>query len=387
MAGAMVESAAVTSPRPGLTLLHDTDIAAGHHHRWTDTGGVVSLLVQDVLGESRFGMAYCHRLLEVLDRQVKPNSVVPTVSSLPILACEASGGDPCRAAPVAAAWRLVRLAAKLFDDVEDGEPNGQPAEAINLATGLLFVARLALNELAAREIDLDLVRCLDRALNRAMLRACAGQHGDLVASQVGMASIDPEAWLEIALAKSGELLAWAAWAGALVAGADEHILACYRKYGSHLGVLLQVADDFNGVWHPEGTSDLAAGRPTLPVCYGLSVAEARERDFLQALLEQAVEGDDAAEAQARQLLVDLGAQAYLLVVGQVQRRQALEALRSAGCASPAGQQLVALLDRVLPALSADGTSVAAGPVLSAQEVSRWCGNSERCCPQATGGML
>ncbi|RLC88114.1 MAG: hypothetical protein DRI37_05575 [Chloroflexi bacterium] len=121
-----------------------------------------------------------------------------------------------------------------------------------------------------------------------------------------------------------------------------------------MGVLLQVADDFNGVWHSEGISDLVAGGLTLPVCYAFSVAGAEERDHLKALLKRAAQGDNVAEVQARQLLTDLGAQAYLLVVGRVQYRQALEALRSANCMLPAGQQLAVLLDQVLPALSCTG---------------------------------
>ena len=313
---------------------------------------IVSQVIQDVLSEGTPGTAYCQQLLAVLDRWIKPDPGDPNINILPRLACEANGGDPHLAAAVTAAWRLVRLAAKMFDDVEDGEASGQPAEVINVATGLLFVAQLVLGELVVQGLDSSLVQRLGQALNRAMLRACAGQHADLVAGQIGRTNVDPEAWLEIALAKSGELLAWAAWAGALVAGAGGHALACYYKYGCHLGVLLQVADDFDGVWHPEGISDLAAGRLTLPVCYGLSVAKAEERDHLKALIEQAARGGNAARAQARRLLTDLGAQAYLLVVGRVQHQRAVEALRSANPVSPAGQRLVALLDQVLPALSA-----------------------------------
>ena len=125
----------------------------------------------------------------------------------------------------------------------------------------------------------------------------------------------------------------------------------WYRVGVEGAVRLQVADDFNGVWHPEGVSDLNAGWLTLPVCYGLSVAEAEERERLETLLEQAAQGDDVAEVQARQLLTDLGVQAYLLVVGRVQHQQAVEALRSANRVSPAGQQLFALLDQVLSALS------------------------------------
>lgn len=310
----------------------------------------MSRLLQEALGQGVLGTAYRQGLLTLLKQWLEPDTGAPSISILPRLACEANGADSYQAEPVAAAWQSVRLAVKLLDDVEDGEVSDQLAQAINFATGLLFVAQLALGELAAQGLSSACVQRLTQALNRATLRTCAGQHSDLVAAQTGMADMDPDAWLEIARAKSGEFLAWAAWSGALVAGADERALACYRKYGSHLGVLLQVADDFNGVWGPGGPSDLAAGGLTLPVCYALLVVQGMERTRLSGLLERAGQGDVVAEAQAREWLTDLGAQGYLLAVAQVQRRQALAVLRRANPVSPAGEQLAALLDRVLPAL-------------------------------------
>jgi geranylgeranyl pyrophosphate synthase len=138
-------------------------------------------------------------------------------------------------------------------------------------------------------------------------------------------------------------------------------MKAHNEYGCHLGVLLQVADDFHDVWCLAGDSDLAAGQPTLPVCYALSVVKAAERARLAALLGLAAQGDKAAETQDREWLTDLGAQAYLLVVARTQYRPALAALQRTGLSLPASRQLIALLDGVLPALryTADETTVAA----------------------------
>lgn len=312
--------------------------------------GRVARLIREVLDEGDPGTAYRQQLLTVLDEWAEPDTDIPAINILPRLVYEANGGDSFLAAPVTAAWQLIRMAAKLFDDVEDGQLRGDLSEGINLATGLLLLASLVLGDLSDRGVSVERVHALNQTLNRAMLRACAGQHADLAARRTGTTAIDPNTWLEIAQAKSGELLAWAAGAGALVAGANERALACYREYGSHLGVLLQVADDFNGVWGPGGPSDLAAAGLALPVCYALSVVKGPERTRLSGLLERAGQGDEVAEAQAREWLIDLGAQGYLLAVAQIQRQQALAALRRAGPASLAGEQLAALLDRVLPAL-------------------------------------
>jgi geranylgeranyl pyrophosphate synthase len=307
-------------------------------------------VVQRVLGESTLGTIYCQQLWQVIDYLGAGCADGLDVTALPVLTCQASGGEPRTAVPVAEAWQLARLAAKLLDDVEDGESETASAEAVNAATGLLFAALLTLRESLELGVFADRVLRLERTFHRTGLRACAGQHADLMAGQLGIDGTDPDTWLEIARSKSGGLLGWAAWAGALVAGADEHAMSAYHGYGRHLGVLLQVADDFNGVWSPDGTCDLTARHPILPVCYALHVSQGKERDRLEALLDRASRGDREAEVQAQQLLIDLGAQGYTLVVARVQHRRAVVSLRRAGCASPADRPLVALLDRMMPAL-------------------------------------
>ena len=304
-----------------------------------------------MLGKSALGEAYYRRLSQAVDHLDRGHANgLADIAMLPALTCQASGGELEVAMPVAEAWQLVRLAAKLLDDVEDGESESAPAEAINLATGLLFAAPLVLRGVLTRGISGDRVLCLEEALLHAELCACAGQHTDLASGQSDSNTVDPDTWREIAQDKSGSLLGWAAWAGALVAGADECALSGYQAYGCHLGVLLQVVDDFKGVWSPGDICDLAAGRPNLPVCYALHVAGDKDRVHLEALLGKAVRGDRRAEAQAQQLLIDLGAQGYTLVVARVQYQLAMTALQRAGCITPADANLVAVLDSTMPAL-------------------------------------
>jgi hypothetical protein len=289
--------------------------------------------------------------LQTWDRWHNAHKDGPDLDVLPALTCAAGGGEPHKAAPVVAAWQLMRLAAKLLDDAEDGDADASFAETINLATSFLSAAPLMPWGLLEQGVAADTVQHLCRALYRAALCACAGQHADLTAGQPRVDDgIDPDAWLEIAQSKSGSPLGWAAWAGALVAGTDERALSGFHDYGYHLGILLQVADDFKGVWGAEGACDLAAGQFTLPVCYALYVAKGKERERLKTLLEQASLGNRAAEVQARQLLIDLGAQGYILVVAKLQHQLATTALQRAGCPPPADRPLVALLDETMPAL-------------------------------------
>lgn len=306
-------------------------------------------LLAEVLGAGPLLDAFNGHLLGTLAVGSAPGMEAAPISRLPLLTCLAVGGEAARAAPVAAAWQLLHFAAKRLDDVQDGDEVDPLSEAIPVAIGLLSVAFLALERLdgvlaPARHA------ALRRALHGALLRACVGQFADGALSSEGAEPPDAEAWLAVAQAKSGEPLAWAAWAGAWVGGATEAQAEAFRTYGLHLGILLQVADDWASVWNSQAPSDLATERPTLAVCYARTVLPEAEWNGLAARLRRARQGDAVAEAEARVHLTETGAQAYLLMVGQVQHRMAEGALAQAGCAPPATAPLRALLDDVFPNL-------------------------------------
>ncbi len=279
---------------------------------------------------------FSRQLVEILGQTVDKLSV------LPLLTCEAVGGGSHQAIPVVAAWQLLRLSAKLLDDVVDGESEYPPPEAIDLAAGLLFLAPLVLEELKSLGVSAGRIECLIRSLHQTGLWACVGQHSEFTSH-----NIDPDGWIIAARAKSGNPCAWAAWAGAMVAGVDKQALADSHKFGLHLGILLQVADDFNGIWRPSKFSDLRGGQLNLAVCYARLVAKGEQKGCLETLLKNAIGGDDTAESEIRQFLTGIGSQAYLLVVGDEQRQQALSALQRNDRPYPA---LVSLLDQIWPIL-------------------------------------
>ncbi len=304
----------------------------------------INSLVQAILYESLPQGAFRADLEQMLRSWLERETRASNLAQLPALVCEACGGDARQAVPVTAAWQLVRFAAKLLDDIEDGDIASQRGAIVNISTGLLFIAQLALNRLA---VPADRAKRVGGELQLAMLRAAAGQHVDLSAQATALTALDPDGWLAIARAKSGELFRWATWAGAYIAAVPEPALDAYREYGACLGVLLQVADDFNGIWHTDGMSDLAAARASLPICYARMVAQGSAREDLEMTLRAAAEGDPDAERLGQRLLTDLGAQRYLTVVAQTQRRLAHQALERAGCRPPGRDGLVALVDEVL----------------------------------------
>lgn len=307
---------------------------------------VVGGLIEDNLPQTTIGISFRQELGKTLSHWTLCETRAPDIGNLPILACEAIGGDARAAEPVTAAWQLVRLAAKLLDDIEDGEVKRCIGVTINTATSLTFVADLTLDWLSAY-CPQDIVRQVSLELQRAMLRAAAGQHADLQGDQSEPHQADPDAWLQIARAKSGDLLGWAAWAGALVAGANVQALACLREYGSHLGVLLQIADDWYGIWAPDGAADLMGRHLNLAVCYARAVLKEQAREHFEVLLSQA-EDHRSAEREAVELVTALGAQAYLLAIGRIEYGSAVAALQKVQAPLSGGGPLVNLLDGVMP---------------------------------------
>lgn len=217
-------------------------------------------------------------LIGSLDRWAARSTAHQALYAVPVLVAAAEHGVRAvhagpmpreRAIAVSVAWRLLRVSAKLFDDVEDGDARGREAETINVALGLLFAAELTVERLSVCGLARDRVWQARGMLTRACFHATEGQQRDAA----GYGGDDPDAWLETATAKSGALLGLACALGAIAGGAPDARVQAWQDFGAHLGLLLQVADDYNGVWGAAGPGDLAAGRPTLPVAYALSVAD------------------------------------------------------------------------------------------------------------------
>jgi len=181
--------------------------------------------------------------------------------------------------------------------------------------------------------------------NATALRACVSQHLDLAREPLSL-----EACHAALALRAGEPFALAARTGALVATDDPHFIALCHEFGYNLGVLWQLADDFDDLWHPQGPSDLALGKRTLPVVYALTVTEPPQRERLQALLRRAAHGDDEAEAMARHLITAQGAPLYLMAQAQLHQRRAEAALRELGAPQVVRAHLQALLDQTMPVL-------------------------------------
>lgn len=309
-------------------------------------------IVREILPEGNFR----HRMQLAIARYLDQNREGLSFGILPTVICGAISGKTEKAIPVTAAWQLIQLAAKLFDDIEDGDATDRTANTTNLASGFLFASHSALDRLIDYGVPLEQSHQVKVGLNRACLRACAGQDSDFH-SGCNREFPDPARWLEIAKEKSGSLFAWASQAGGIVAGVDEAIQGYLWEYGLRLGTLVQIADDFNGIWGPAGEIDLLnCHQWSLPIAYTYFVGQPAEKNALIDLIQKAAQGNHHAAQTAREQISSLGAQKYVLAVACIQRIEAIQILNNIPLSLPAHQRLMVILDRIFPVLAQVGAS-------------------------------
>lgn len=261
---------------------------------------------------------------------------------LPHLCCHSLRGEFQSGLTVNAAWVLLYAAFYLLDKVEDEEPI-EPLSSqlttstlLNATTGLILVAELLLAKLDGVGVETNAATDIRTRFNRLALNACAGQHRDLVQHEPAL----QDAW-RIAAAKSGAFFALGCHVGARVATDNEDALSACSSFGHHLGLLIQIANDIDGLWSNDGYgSDLSRGQWTLPVAYAFHVLPVEKQATLRTLV-----GTTGGETEARQLILDCGALLYLALETEKNKRLAENALYAVGDHIVV-EPLVRLLQRV-----------------------------------------
>lgn len=291
-------------------------------------------LLAELLGPPQHDHSYNQALTRVLDAAQASEAAGFPLALLPLLTCQAAGGDPQVAIPVAAAWRALHIGLKLLDDVEDGDvarlaPEANPAQVLNLSTGFLAAAQLALTRLPAAQCNI-----LQADFLHTVLQMAGGQHTDL--DRTAARSIP--GYFQIMEAKSGAFFALAAASGTKCATSDCTEIAKYADFGYNVGVLIQIVDDWSDISAKHGQGDLTTGQMTLAVCYAQTVASPAERVRLEALLACAPTSA-AAEREVRHLLTALGCEIYLQAELARYRRRSLAVFEGAGGLSSAVRPL------------------------------------------------
>ena len=218
-------------------------------------------ILADVVAIPAMDPGYLGSLHRSITSAYNAESTKTSLSLLPLLSCQAAGGEPRFALPAAAAGVLCisPLSCSMTSKMEMHRQYPTlpqvPQTLINRATGYFSAAGLALLQL-----DPDVQGTVLPSFYRTILIMSSGQHIDLTQ---GPRTFDDYATL--ISNKSGRFFALATSSGARCATPNGHIISLLDNFGFNVGIFIQLVDDYVD-WQRSDLSGLSAGRDTLPIC-------------------------------------------------------------------------------------------------------------------------
>ncbi len=223
-----------------------------------------------------------------------------------LLACQALGGNPEKAIPVAAAVELVYQFTQVHADIQDGRHirYNRPtvcrlwgsSQAINTGDGLHAMGTLLQMRLRGRDVAADDTLRSVHILDTACLRMCEGLYQDLRYRECK--EITPDDYLKMAREKTGALMGCALELGAMAATAPTAVSQAFKRFGEDMGIAFQIQEDIQLLWG-EPLSGVAAGvdvlntKKVFPIVQAMDKAPlGQKRDLEGLLVERVLEPSD-----------------------------------------------------------------------------------------------
>lgn len=263
--------------------------------------------------------------------------------ALALLAAEAVGGTADEALPGAVAVELVHNFSLVHDDLMDRDAERRHRATVWALWGdatavLAGDAMLSL----AHEVLLDSASPYAAAAGRTVATATRdlirGQAQDVAFERRDDVSLAE--CMDMAVGKTGSLLAASAAVGAELAGAPGAVVTALSDFGRHVGLAFQLVDDVLGIWgRPETTgkpvhSDLRSRKKSLPITWAVEHGGAAGRELAEWLREP-----DTAENADLTPIADLvarsGAREWTLAEARRRVELADTALQTAAFGAPA----------------------------------------------------
>jgi geranylgeranyl diphosphate synthase type I len=212
-------------------------------------------------------------------------------------ACAAVAGDPEAAVSVAAAIEILHNFTLVHDDIQDRSATRRhrptvwslwgESQAINVGDAMFALGQLALLRLLDREILLARLAPVIRGYNDVALRIVEGQVLDLGFENRWDITVDE--YLEMIRGKSAAIVAYAAWSGATLGGAELATAERFRAFGEALGLGFQVRDDVLGIWGETAITgkrkgdDIRRRKKSLPIITLAAAAAPNEVERLRSI--------------------------------------------------------------------------------------------------------
>jgi len=231
---------------------------------------------------------------------------------LTVAASRIAGGVGDAAVKLAAAVEFVHTATLLHDDVVDSSDLRRGKTAAHLIWGAA-PAVLVGDFLFARSFELMVETGSIRALGILAHASSVIAEGEVLQlTRSNDPNLDQATYLQIIEAKTAELFAAAAEAGAVAAGGDEREISALRAFGLNVGLAFQLVDDaldYGGATEDLGKNagdDFREGKATLPLLLAVARTRGREDAFWERVV-MAKEQTEADFARARELILGTGA--------------------------------------------------------------------------------
>ena len=269
-----------------------------------DISGVDALISSRMMSDVPTIPALAEHLISAGGKRLRP--------LVAIAGARICGGRDDACLKLATAVEFIHTATLLHDDVVDGSKLRRGKVAAHLIWGGA-TSVLVGDFLFARAFELMVetgsLRVLD-ILSRASSVIAEGEVLQL--TRAHDLNLSQDTYLEIIKAKTAELFAAAAEAGAVSAHASPEQVAALRSYGMNLGLAFQLADDvldYGGAAETLGKNagdDFREGKATLPLLLAIARSGPREAAFW----ERAIDRLDQTEAdfrRARELIIGTGA--------------------------------------------------------------------------------
>jgi geranylgeranyl diphosphate synthase type I len=213
--------------------------------------------------------------------------------ALAAMSCEAAGGEPTMADPLAASVELVHTFSLVHDDLMDGDEmrRGVPSvhadhgESTSILAGdaLFALAFEALGDLPETPPGVEVVGDVARTARTL----CEGQRLDMSFEEDRP---DVDRYESMIEKKTAVLFACATRNAALLGASDEHVVDTLSRFGWTLGMGFQIQDDLldlvgdpEDLGKPQG-SDVVAGKKTHPLLAARQRLEGEPRARFDAIL-------------------------------------------------------------------------------------------------------
>lgn len=301
----------------------------------TDMAGVDRLITARMTSSAPTIPALAEHLISAGGKRLRP--------LIAIAAARLCGGEGDAPLKLAAAVEFIHTATLLHDDVVDGSKLRRGKVAAHLIWGgasSVLVGDFLFARAFELMVETGSLRVLD-ILSKASGVIAEGEVLQL--TRAHDVNLDTATYLAIIAAKTAELFAAAAEAGAVAAGAGEAHVAALRAYGLNLGLAFQLADDvldYGGASETLGKNagdDFREGKVTLPLLLAIARSGPREATFWERAVGR-LEQTEADFRRAREIIVGTGALDAALDTAADYAEQAKTAL----AAVPDGQWRAAL---------------------------------------------